>query len=365
MAHIKKQVGFLANCALVLFSVAACNENANQKAQIPNAPQEVRVSTWADYFKPEVIKEFEQENNVKVVLDFFASNEELLAKVQATVQAGGRGYDVILPSDYMVGAMARMGLLQDLDKTKLAFLDDFGKEFLTPSYDPTLKNCVPFAWGTTGIAVNTKLARTFDSKKGLSWKDLFENPAYKSKATMIDDAKENLHSALMVIGRKWSTATEDDVRKAFDYLKAHKKQLRIFTTETRPVIEKDECTVCQVYSGDAMQTAKKKAEITYVIPTEGATIWTDNLAIPKNAGSSEMAYKFMAKMLSVDGAKRFTETTLFASPNLKAMGLLDTKLKSNAALFPDAATMNRLSYLTERPELLTLVDRLWTELKSL
>ena len=328
------------------------------------APANSEFFTWSEYLKPELIAEFEKENNVKVKTDYFGNNEELLAKIQVSVQSGGEGYDLILPSDYMVGNMVALGLLQPLDKTKLGFLSAFANEFTKPAYDPELKFAVPFAWGTTGIAVNTKLAPKLDLSKGLSWKDIFETSEFKGKVTMLDDAKENLHAALLVLGKSWDKANEADIKEAFVYLKAHKKSLRIFTSETRPVVESDECVLCQIYSGDALSIASKKPEIKFVIPREGATIWTDNFAIPKNAKNLDMAYAFLNKMLSAKGAVAFTQKTFYPTPNSDSWKLLPVEMQSNPSVFPPKDVFSKLRYLSEKADLLPVIDRQWTELKT-
>ena len=350
---------------LALIASVGCTKKPNAPgAAVPGAIRELRVFTWSDYLKDEVLKEFEKENNAKVILDFFSSNEEMLAKVQATIQSGSKGYDVIFPSDYMAGNMRKLGLIQPLDHAKLTFLKDFNPDFLTPAYDPVLSHAVPFAWGTTGVIINTNLAKGLDLSKGFSWKTLLEDPKLAKKITLMDDAKECLHLALMIQGKTWITATEADVRSAFDYLKAHKKNVKLFTSEPKEIVKNGECAVCQGFSGDALRLMTEMPGVKYLVPNEGATIWTDNLAIPKNASEVALAYAFMNKVLSRDAAKRFTEQTFFPSPNGEGMKLLDATLKSNNAIFPDPATFAKLRYLTERPELLQLIDRLWTELKS-
>lgn len=345
--------------ALAALSLSAC-----KKEKVPEAA-ELRIFSWSDYIQEGVVKAFEAEHKCKVIIDYFSSNEELLAKVRATVQAGGRGYDLIVPSDYMVGNMVKLGLLQAVDKAQLKFLPDFDPAFLKPEYDPSLTYAVPFAWGSTGVAVNTKLAAgLIDLSKGISWKDFFENPKLQGKVTLLDDSKESLHAALMVQGKTWTQASDADIQNAFAYLKAHKKQIKLFTAETRSTIEAGDCVVCQAFSGDVLQVRAEKPEIQYMIPKEGATLWTDNLAIPKNAGNVALAHAFMNKMLSAEGANSFTATTFYPTANKKARALEDKALTANTAIYPDPKTFAKLGYITEKVALLPQIDRLWTELKS-
>ena len=59
----------------------------------------INIFVWGDILEPTVIAEFERETGIKVNMNFYASNEEMLVKLKAT---GGPGYDLIIPSDYSV-----------------------------------------------------------------------------------------------------------------------------------------------------------------------------------------------------------------------------------------------------------------------
>jgi spermidine/putrescine transport system substrate-binding protein len=323
------------------------------------AAKELRLYTWSQYFDDATIKEFEQETGVKVKLDYFSSNEQMLTKLQLT--QGERGYDLILPSDYMVRTMIEMKLLKPLDKSQLGFLSDFEAEGLNPPYDPGLQYSVPLAVGLTGLAWNTKLlpklADTF------TWKNLFEDASFKGRVTLLDDTKEVLQAALLANGKEIANATEADVKEAFAYLKKHKSQLKGFTTETRPVIEADECALCMTYSGDARQVASAKPEIKFVLPKDGVSIWTDNFAIPANSAEPELAYKFMAKILSAQEAKEFTERTGYRTFSKGAKALLPKEIAENPVIYPKAQGV-KFHYLVDKKELAALIDKEWALLKS-
>lgn len=333
----------------------------------PQNPQkELRLFTWSEYFAEDVIRSFEKDAGIKVKVDYFSSNEQLLAKLQLTAGSKEESYDLILPSDYMVRTLIDLKLVQPIDKTQTPFLADFDRTKL--AYDPEMKYSVPMALGTTGVAVNTKLLPRFATpegrRAGFSWKEMMENPEFKGKVTLVDDTKEILQLGLMIHGKQIETATEADVKEAFAYLKAHKSQLKGFTSETRAVIEADECAVCMVFSGDAVSVSKIKPEIIFFVPKEGATLWTDNFAIPANARNPDLAYKFMARVLSAEDAKNFTERTGYRTPNLKSQKLLSKETLNNNIIFPTAADSKRFHYLVDRKDLNLLIDKEWALLKS-
>jgi spermidine/putrescine-binding protein len=349
---------------LSLFALGACTKKADEAA--PKSEERVlRVLTWTEYLEEETVTNFEKANNIKVNRDYFTSNEELLAKIQFSVKSGKSGYDLILPSDYMVSTMVREKLLLPIDHAKLTVFPKIGKDFLHPAYDTELSHSIPLAWGTTGVVVNTKHVPSLKGAKSIRWKDILENPKYKGQVTFLDDAKENLHVALMIQGKQWATATEADITAAFAYLKKVQSQIKIFTPEAEPVIEAGDCGICMVFSGAGVRLSHENKDLVFLLPEEGATLWTDNFAIPVNAAHPDWAHQFMDAVLAEQSAVAFTNRTYYPSVNEGSRALLQEHIKTNAALYPAPETFQKLRYLTDRQELLQLIDRLWTELKSI
>jgi spermidine/putrescine transport system substrate-binding protein len=335
-----------------------CTGSSNKKV--------LRVLTWTEYLEEDTISRFEKSHAIRVQRDYFTSNEEMLAKIQFSVQSGNKGYDLILPSDYMVSTMIRQGLLQKIDHSKLSVLKSFSENFLNPSYDPQLAYSLPFAWGTTGVVINTNIVKDFDiNKLPLSWQTILENPEYRRQVTLLDDVKENTHVALLIQKKNWETASEADIRSAFEYLKKIRGQIKIYTPEAEPVIEANECGFCMVYSGTGLRIASENPHIQFFIPSEGATLWSDNFAIPVNAANPEWAHLFMDAVLEAHSAAAFTKRTFFPTPNKASHSLLDANYTNNIFIFPSPEIFSRLKYLTDREDLLQLTDRLWTELKSM
>lgn len=358
MVHSLRKTKILA--LLLCLLLPACTKKEDAKP-------ELRLFTWSEYFPDEVIREFEKEQNAKVRVDYFSSNEQLLTKLQLSANNPEEAYDLILPSDFIVRTMADLKLLKTLDHSAMPFLAEFDAK-QKPDYDPEMKVSVPMAIGTTGVAINTKLLPRFTSpevqKKGITWKEIMESPEFKGKVTLLDDTKEVLQLGLLMNGKNIINATEADVKTAFAWLKSHKGQLKGFTTETRPVIEADECAICMVYSGDALSVGKTKPEIIFLAPKDGTTIWADNFSIPANARNPDLAYKFMAKVLSATGGKSFTERTGYRTPNVKSRALLAKEVAENPSIFP-VLNAKQFHYLVERKDLATLTDREWALLKSL
>ncbi len=115
----------------------------------------VNIYSWADYLHPDTIPEFEKRTGIQVVYDTFASNESLLAKLQA----GASDYDIVVPTGYMLRHLVKLDLLQEIDHSKIPNLKNIMERFQHPRHDPGLRYSVPYTWGTTGIGYNTTAMR--------------------------------------------------------------------------------------------------------------------------------------------------------------------------------------------------------------
>jgi hypothetical protein len=75
---------------------------------------------------------FEKEFGIKVNYDNYSSMDELRAKMEA----GASGYDIIVPTDYMIPDFMRAGIVQPIDFENIPNFKNIGKKFKNPPYDP-------------------------------------------------------------------------------------------------------------------------------------------------------------------------------------------------------------------------------------
>ena len=122
----------------------------------------LHIYTWADYFKPELVQRFEKENDCKIVIDTFDSNESMYAKIKA----GATGYDLLIPSSYMVKIMSNQGMLQPLDHAKLPNLKHVDPDYLKIAMDPEMHHSVPYMLTNTGIAYLKEQGPGFQAHRG-------------------------------------------------------------------------------------------------------------------------------------------------------------------------------------------------------
>ncbi|MBU6452321.1 MAG: spermidine/putrescine ABC transporter substrate-binding protein [Cyanobacteria bacterium REEB67] len=340
--------------------------------------KQVNILNWADYLHPDTIPEFERRYGIKVVQDTFASNEALLAKLQA----GGTRYDVIVPSSYMVKQLKKLDILSTLEHDRLIGLNNLLPRFRSTSFDPGLKVCVPYTWGTTGIGYNLaymeevqgfgrragKLsgatAGSADSKSyAIGWQILFDK-RFAHRLTMLEDAREVIGSALKMQGHSYNTTDSQQIRAATEILKQQKELVMCYTSDQVIVeLASGDSYLSQVYSGDCYQARRENNQLRYAIPEDGCSIWTDNFCIPKSAPNRDFAYLWISYMLEPAVAAACANFTHYATANEKAFRLVQKELVEDQNLYPGEKILARCEEVSDVGPALFYYDRMWTELK--
>ncbi len=340
-------------------SAAACTKKSEDTAATGGSLKgtKVHLAAWSNYVAPEVLAEFTKQSGVEVVVSNYSSNEELLAKLQA----GATGYDVALPSDYMVFAMKELQLLVPLDKAKIPNASQLDAKLLGKKYDADNSVSLPYDWGTTGIAIHR------DKFKGelKSWNDLFTNPELAGKFTLLDDVRETLGAALKAQGKSLNSANPAEIEAAKKLLLSVKPRVKAFTSEPMVGLREGEIAVAHAYMSDALQARRDtKGRIEYVIPAEGGTLWIDNLVIPKGAPNVAGAHALINFLLEAANGAKTVDSVRVAPANPGAIPLLPAELRADTGLFPAAEVLNRLEAIDDLGEKLSLWDRAWTEVKA-
>ena len=322
--------------------------------------KELHIYNWSEYIDPQVYADFEEEFGIRVIEDTFATNEELLAKLQA----GATGYDVIVPSDYMVEIMIEEGLLAELDHDNIPNIVNIDEEFADPPYDPGMVHCVPYQWGTTGIGYNSDF---FDEEPD-SWAYLFDPELATENAgrmTMLNDARESFAAALKYLGYSLNTTNEQELTQARDLLIQQKQWVYAYDSEQfEDLLSADETALAHGWSGDFFMIAEEDERVWYAIPQEGGVIWADNLCVPKTAPNQQTAELFISFLLRPEVGAAITNFTWYASPNAAATEFINPDILDEPAIYPPPDVMDRLEWLQDVGEATPLYERMWTEVKA-
>ncbi|MDD3396277.1 MAG: spermidine/putrescine ABC transporter substrate-binding protein [Acidaminococcaceae bacterium] len=335
--------------------LAGCGGSSGGKAN--TQPQTLNLFSWADNFDPEVLAEFEKKYNCKINYDVFANNEELLAKIQA----GGARYDIIQPSDYMVGTMIKLDLLEKLNKKNIPNLTNLNTSLQAPAYDPTGDYSSIYTWGVTGIAYNKKYVKVAPT----SWEDLW-NEEYKGRVILLNDNREIIGMALKKDGFSNNATDPRQLAKAVDDLKELAPLVMAYDTDTiKQKFIAEEAWIGTMWSGDASFAYKDNKNIGFVVPKEGTTIWADTFAIPRGTKNKELAEKFINFMYEPKVSAKNYEYIGYNDPNEKAKQYHSEAFNNDPMLKIGAAHIDKGEWLIDIGEAITAYDKAWTELKTI
>jgi spermidine/putrescine-binding protein len=347
-----KTLQLVHSLVLVMF-VAACSPGGSEQGKAK--PVTLHLFTWSDYTEETVVRQFEERFGVKVVTDTFGSNEELLAKLQG----GAAGYDVIVPSDYMVSILVKQKLLAELDPAKIPNLAHVFKHLKGLYYDPKNTYSVPYLWGTTGIGYNADLV----SPPPESWQVLWD-ARYKGKISLLNDEREVFGMALRAAGESLNAAEPAKLQAAKKRLMTQKALVKTYTSENYDqLLVSGEVALAHGWSGTIMRAAAERPSIKYVIPKEGGTIWQDNLCVLKTSAHKEEAMAFINFLLEPQIAALITTKVKYASASEEARLFVPKEIAQNPAIYPPDAVVARLEWIKDVGEAIKAYDRAWTELK--
>jgi putrescine transport system substrate-binding protein len=352
----------------VLVLLAASVAQAQQKR--------VNFYNWSDYIDPAVLKDFTSESGIEVTYDTFDANEILETKLLA----GKSGYDLVVPTAYFLERQIKAGVFRKLDKSKLPNLanvwPDIAKRLA--SYDPGNQYAVNYMWGTTGIGYNVKKARDIlgSETKIDSWELVF-NPANLAKfkdcgVHMLDSSDDIFPAALNYLGLNPNSKDPGDLQKAADLVTKVRPSVRKFhSSEYLNALAGGEICLVVGWSGDIKQAQKRAAEakagieIGYSIPKEGAQMFFDNLAIPKDAKNADSAHALIDYLFRPEVAARNSDFVSYANGNLASQKFISKAVLEDPSVYPDAATMQRLYTITAQDQKTQrLATRLWTKVKT-
>lgn len=349
---------------------ATAQPSAGDELQVDRSrlSSELRFFNWTDYIDPSILEDFEKEYGVRVIVDLFDANEDMLAKVRA----GRSGYDIVTPSDYAVEIMWRDGLIAKLDKSLLPNLKNIDPDLLDKYFDPGNVYSVPYMYGITGIAYN----RQFFPNGVDSWAALFDTAEiarYRGQFSMLDDERETPGAALRYLGYSLNETDPEALRRAQELLIAQKPFLAAYnSSDVNRKLASGEYVIAHAWSGSALQARNGlgdefsgNPDIAFVIPKEGGMIWMDNMVILADSPNAYTAHVFMNFLMRPDIAARNAEYIGYLSPNAEGIKLLPQEIIDlyNEGFAPDDEVIKRLEW-AERNEQTAAFTALWTAVKG-
>jgi spermidine/putrescine transport system substrate-binding protein len=326
------------------------------------------VYSYSYYIDKDLLPEFEKEYGIKVIYQEYESGEE----AYAALLRGGGGYDLIVVPDTYLKDVIKKGLVKKIDHGKLSNIGNLDPAFFNNPNDAGLHYSIPYAFGTSGFAVNYYAMKAEVGKRLDSWGDLFDFgilEKMRGKVAMLEEFIEPVMAAKYAMGidpDDWSDAA---VNKIIDLLKRQKEYIRGYLgiSQIVPALAAGELWVSQIWSGDAAtardEFIKNAGEANadkfeYVLPKPVTHRWVDFMVIPRDAKNVEAAYLFIDFLLRPENSARIVKASYYPTP-LK-MQLLEKYLSPDIlhdpTVFPPPEA--KLIYLNYTEEMLKAVEKI-------
>ena len=327
------------------------------------AQERLSVYAWAEYLPDDVLQAFTEETGVKVDYASFDSNEALYAKLKLLqTSKASESYDLVFPSSYMLSKMAREGMLQPLDKSKLPHFDQLDDSMLNKDFDPGNRYSMPYSFGSTGIAVNRDELPDADIH---SWQDLWDS-RWQGQLMLTDDIRENFQMALLTLGHSANSRDPAEIEAAYNKLLPLQDNVLLYNSDNpRMPYVTGETSLGLLWSDQAYKTQQDGIALEYVYPKEGAIFWVDSAAIPANAKSVDAAHQLLDFLMRPDIAAQIIQQLGIAVPNKGAKPLLPTEVAENPVLFPSSEVIEQGHFQDDLgDETLAIYEDYWVRLRS-
>jgi len=319
---------------VVLFTLSVNNKVAASEKKLSKV---LNVYNWEGYFGETTLSDFEKKFGVKVNLETFEDEEELVAAMRSHPDK----YDVVITSDDNIRECMKMRSLAEIDLKNIPNLKNIDAKFRNPPYDPGHRYSVPYLWGTTGMVVNRALIKD----GGDSWSILW-NPKYEGKIAMLNSPDEVMAAALKYLGYPLNTRDpsklEEARQKLFEQTPLITGYLDCITIRDKLI--SNELWAAHIYSGEGMFAADNNEDLEYIIPREGASMWIDCLTIPRDAKHKYTAEVFINYILDPKVSAKIANYLWYANCNLAARDYTDEEILKSPSLYPPKEILNKCTF---------------------
>ena len=327
-------------------------------AMMAQAEGELQLFNWGDYTSPELLAKFEKETGIKVTVTDYDSNDTALAKIEA----GGAGFDLVVPSANYVPIYVEKGLVQELDLSKIPNHKNIAPEWLNVDYDPGRKYSIPWQWGTTGVAVNQKLY-SGDINTSAIWLD--PPPELVGKVNVTPEMNDVLAMATMYMGGEFCSDDAELMKKVRDKLiEAKPKWLSMDYGMTEKMSNND--VMASLYWNGAIFRARlANPDVKYGYPKEGYPLWMDQVMLLSDAKNVEEAYKFLDFIALPENAAMISAYARYANGIAGSEPFMPEDMKTAPEIVIPAELVSAghfLSTCTGKGQ--DYITAIWTELQK-
>lgn len=327
-------------------------------------PVTINVYNWGQYIADgsdgsiDVNALFTAETGIEVNYLTYDTNETLYTKLKT----GGSSYDVIIPSDYMIGRLIEEGMLEKINFDNIPNYNLIGEGYKNTAYDPNNEYSVPYTWGTVGIIYNRKYVDEADLG---SW-DLLWNEKYAGKILMFSNPRDAFAIAELRLGYDPNTTDEAELAAAQELLVQQKPVVQEYVMDQcYSKLQHEEAWICPYYAGDYLQMVEENEDLGFYFPEEGFNLYIDACCIPTSCENKEAAEAYINFLCRPDINGQNLEFLGYSTPVESAKDYMDPESAASPIAYPDEETLQRgFAFLSLPTATIQKMDSLWLAVRT-
>lgn len=320
------------------------------------AEGQLNIFNFGLYTPPDLIKKFEEKYDVKVTLTEYDSNETAMAKIEA----GGHGFDIVVPSASVVPIYIEKGLLLKSEPNQMANFKNVNPEWVDVAWDSGRHYTVPWVWGTTGVMVNTKVYKGDINTTAV----IFDPPEeLKGKINVVPQMNDVIDMAINYVGGEACTTDKAILKVARDKLMAAKPYWASIDYASFEKFIKEDLNASIFWSGAAMRIRAENPGFAYGYPKEGFSLWQDNVAILADAKNVDNAKLFLDFIMDPENAALISNYTRYGNAIVGSEKFMDPELPKAPEMNIPAEFKTAAHFQVTCPtDVQQIYARIWTDL---
>lgn len=318
----------------------------------------LNLFNWGNYTSPELLAKFEAETGIKVTVTDYDSNDTALAKIEA----GGHGFDLVVPSANYIAIFREKGLIAEFDMARLPNHANIAPEWMSVEWDEGRKVSIPWQWGSTGVAVNTSV---YGGDINTSAMFLDVPAELKGKVNVVPEMMDVVNLAVMYAGGEVCSEDADVLKKARDLLVAAKPDWISMDYGATEKLANNDWAASVNWSGSSMRARLDNPSVAYGYPKEGYILWMDSVALLSDARNVEEAYKFLDFIMVPENAAMISAFARYSNGIAGSVAFMPEDMKTAPEVMIPAEFVSAGKFLpTCSAKAQEYMTAIWTELQK-
>jgi spermidine/putrescine transport system substrate-binding protein len=325
---------------------------------LASAEGTLNLFNWGNYTSPELLAKFEAETGIKVTVTDYDSNDTALAKIEA----GGHGFDLVVPSANYIPIFKEKGLIVELDQSKLANFGNIAPEWKDVPWDPGRAYSIPWQWGSTGIAVNTSVYKG-DINTSAVFLDVPEE--LKGKINVVPEMNDIVNLAIFYVGGDACTEDTEVLKKARDVLLAAKPDWISMDYGATEKLSNNDWAASVNWNGSTMRARLANPDVAYGYPKEGYPLFMDSVTLLADAQNVDEAYTFLNFIMVPENAAMISAFARYANGIAGSEPFMPEDMKTAPEVVTPEEHKAAGKFLpTCSPKAQEYLTAIWTELQK-